>query len=81
MATLYRVRFERLMELTDEEAEAILAHSDPIEADDERYIVLDFEDNDKEIQEMVEDLRRRVRPEVLEAVKRIASECGSFVIQ
>lgn len=82
MAGLYRVRFEKVAELTEQEAEAVLDHSEVVDdpTGGERFVTLDFDDDDPEMKEIVENFRSSVSSGVFEAVKRIAEESGSFIL-
>ena len=75
MPGLYRVKFEKVAEITDEETKAILSLSEVVR-DPEFYPCIDFDDEGQ-----VAELRRILRPEVFEAIKTIGEEQGSFIIE
>lgn len=82
MPAIYRVMFKKVVDLTDEEAEAVLDCSEYAEDGMGMYIAYDFEDlSDPDVREVVENLRRRVRPEVFEKVKELSRDGDTFVIE
>jgi len=85
MPAIYRVIFKKVVDLTDEEVEAVLDYSEYAEDGRGMYIIYDFEDlsdsSDPDEMEVVENFRRRVRPEVFEKVKELSRDGDIFVIE
>ena len=82
MPAIYRVIFKKVVDLTDEEVEAVLDYSEYAEDGRGMYIIYDFEDlSDPDVREVVENLRRRMRPEVFEKVKELSRDGDIFVIE
>jgi len=81
MPGLYRVRFEKMIDLTIDEFNAIFDYSEPVEDSSEYWLALDFQDNDPDMIKAVQNLKSRVRPEVFKILKMIADEGSSFVLE
>ena len=82
MPAIYKVIFKKVVDLTDEEVEAVLDFSEYAEDGRGMYIIYDFEDlSDPDVREVVENFRRRVRPEVFEKVKELSRDGDIFAIE
>ena len=82
MPAIYKVKFKKVVDLTDEEMEAVLDYSEYAEDGRGMYVIYDFEDvSDPDVREVVENFRRRVRPEVFEKVKELSRDGDIFVIE
>jgi len=81
MPGLYKVRFEKMIDLTIDELNAISDYSEPVEESSECWLALDFEDDDPDMIKAVQNLRSRVRPEVFKILRMIADEGSSFVLE
>ena len=76
MAVLYKVRYEKVIDLTDSEADALLNNSQAV--DDplgQRIVLLDFEDTNPD----TEEFRKAVSLEVFKVIQTM-QEFEKFVI-
>jgi len=79
---IYRIRCEKVVDLVGaEEIEAVIEAGRPIdEPSGELMVALDFDDDDEDMKAEVEAFRRKVRPEVFEAIKQIAKACDIYIV-
>ena len=70
MPGLWRIRFEKVADLTGEEAEVITNYSEFVEDSAEMFLAL----------EKIEDLQKQVRAEIFEALKEIEESGDTFMI-
>ena len=80
MPGLWKVNLEKVADLTGEEADAIIGHSEFVEDSAEMFLAVDFCDDDEDMREAIEDLRRSVRPEVFEVLKKLKEGDDTFMI-
>ena len=78
---LYKVRYEKVIDLLPEEVEAVIdAGQYPDNPTPERFVALDFEDTGPDMTLRINSFKAKVRPEVFEAVKRLAEDGDTFVV-
>jgi len=80
MPAIWRVRYEKMIDLKPEEVDAVLDAGNFVEEADEMYVGLDFDDPDEYMKELVEQFRKSVRPEVFEVIKTIAENGDNFTV-
>jgi len=79
---IYRIICEKVIDLAGgEEINAVIEAGTPIdEPSGELMVALDFDDDDEDMKAEVEAFRRKVRPEVFEAIKQIAEACDIYIV-
>jgi len=79
--SLYRIEFKKVVDLTEDEVNIIEANAQPFdEPARELFLTVFFDDDDEEMVERANELKKKLRPEVFEAVKSISLGSETFLI-